>query len=762
MILAPDEWRTLEGGLRQQARLINAIAADLYGARRLLSEALVPPALVFGHRGFLRGGVGARPPNGTFVHVAAFDLARGPEGQWHVMGVRVQAPSGLGYALENRAAIARLFPDALRELHVRPTGPVADLVLHALTAHAPSDRDAPRAVMLTPGPYNETYFEHLYLARQLGLTIVQGGDLTVRQDRVFLKTVGGLWPVHAIWRRVDDHFCDPLELRSDSTLGVAGLLQAWRSGRVLVANGFGLGVLESPALLPHLPGLAMRLLGEPLRLPIVPTWWHMSRDGVERLASTLTRGVIKPALTAAGVEPVFGRLLDADARSSWMNRLESNPSAYVVQDFVPLSHAPVWENGRLHSRGLMVRMFLVTDGQSDYHVLPAALTRVALGGRLSVSAQHGGVSKDTWVMAGAPAPDGPAAAAPREASAAQVGLRVVTSRAAEHLFWLGRYAERSENAARLTRTILVRLTSGHPVPPAVLACMVQICGEEGLLTAEELRGAFSDPDSVPAPAFIAALAEGVFDRTRRTGLGFNVAQTTRVAGSVRERLSYDNWRVLAQLARRLTRRRLETSDVDATLEIVDDAILSLVAAGGLEMAHMTRDDGWRFLSLGRHLERLSFVSTTLISAASGSGTADPALLDWVLDLSDSLLTYRARYRRLPDWTAVVDLLLFDGRNPRALLFQVAKLAKHVGLLPGDALSGLVREIEALEQAQVSALDDVSSHLREAGEPAGAEPDDARIGLLLLACRTLAHRVSDALTLQYFSHVYDLPHATVNP
>jgi uncharacterized circularly permuted ATP-grasp superfamily protein len=256
MLVGADEWAALDAPLRQQARLLDAIAADLYGDRRVLTEQRLPPALVFGHRGFLRGAAGAVPAGGTFVHVAALDLARGPDGQWHLMGVRVQAPSGLGYALENRATIARIFPEAIRELHVRPLGAFADLLIHALTAHAPSDGDESRAVILTPGPYNETYFEHLYLARHLGLALVQGGDLTVRQDRVFLKTVAGLWPVHAIWRRVDDDFCDPLELRSDSTLGVAGLLQAWRSGRVRVANAFGLGVLESPALLPYLPALA--------------------------------------------------------------------------------------------------------------------------------------------------------------------------------------------------------------------------------------------------------------------------------------------------------------------------------------------------------------------------------------------------------------------------------------------------------------------------------------------------------------------------
>jgi uncharacterized alpha-E superfamily protein len=396
-------------------------------------------------------------------------------------------------------------------------------------------------------------------------------------------------------------------------------------------------------------------------------------------------------------------------------------------------------------------VFLVTDGRGDYQVLPGALTRVALGDRLSVSAQRGGASKDTWVLADGPMDDH-ARRPVQELAPAQAGRRTVTSRAAEHLFWLGRYAERSENAARLTRTILARLTEGGALPATLVACMVRTCGEEGLLTPEELAGPFAALDSLPPAALVAALADGVFDRSARAGLGFDVAQTTRAAGAVRERLSYDNWRVLAQLARRLAPRTRADATLDDTLEAVDDAILSLVAAGGLEMAHMTRDDGWRFLSLGRHLERLAFVSGTLIGIAEEGGTEEPAVLDWVLELSDSLITYRTRYRRLPDWPAVMALLLLDVRNPRAILFQVGKLAKHTRLLPGDALAELVHALETVERTHGDSDADGAPDLPVSREAAGE---------LLVTCQQLAQRVSDALTLQYFSHVADAQHATVN-
>ena len=271
------EWEPIARGLRQRARLLNALAADLYGPQRLVEEGLIPPALVHGHPGFLRACHGVAAPGGVYLHQVAFDLARGPDGRWWVAGTRTQAPSGAGYALENRLTVSRLFPDAFRELRVQRLAQFFLALQETLREGAPCDGEAPHIVLLTPGSYTETYFEHAYLARYLGFTLVEGGDLAVREDRVYLKTLTGLERVHAILRRLDDDFCDPLELRPDSALGVPGLVQAWRAGHVLVANAFGVAVLESPALSEFLPAAAARLLGKPLELPCIPTWWCCER-----------------------------------------------------------------------------------------------------------------------------------------------------------------------------------------------------------------------------------------------------------------------------------------------------------------------------------------------------------------------------------------------------------------------------------------------------------------------------------------------------
>ncbi len=742
-IIPAAEWAHLERGLRQRARLLNAVAADIYGAQSLLRDSLLPPALVFKNPGFLRACHGVRPAGGTFLNIAAFDLARTPDGRWRVVGTRTQAPSGLGYALENRAIVSRVFPDAYRSLGIQPLSPFFHLLRETLSAQAPSGGGVPYIVLLTPGPYSETYFEHAYLARQLGFPLVEGSDLTVRHDRVFLKTVSGLRPVHAILRRTDDDFCDPVELRADSALGVPGLVQAWRAGNVLVANAFGLGVLESSALLGFLPSICQQLLGEPLETPALATWWCGEAAALDDATRRLERGVIKPAFLRASMQPVFTSELDVSGRKAWQARLGSSPDDYVVEEYLPLSQAPVWQNERIESRALMLRVFLMADGHGDYRMMPGALARIAGTDPGIVSSGRGGSSKDAWVVAEA----APARATPivgRARARESLGERVTSSRAAESLFWLGRYAERSENAARLLRAVLSRLADGGSSTDTMRPAFIRLCERQELLlppangTSDEAR---DGSDAVLARD----LLDGVFDTENRHSLRFNVEQTVRVAGGVRDRLSSDNWRVLNRMVHRFTRWPATGGHLDQALDIIDDTLISLVAVGGLEMAHMTRDQGWRFLSLGRHLERLSFIATSLADSAPRPSASDSSLLEWLLELSDSVLTYRVRYVQRPEWHSAMDLIVFDERNPRSAHFQVAKLAKHVRLLPDAPVGDIIAEADrVLAACRAADTWGRSSLARERS----IEP-------LLGSLERLSSRLSDVITLRYFSHVDDV-------
>ena len=734
------QWEPIARGLRQRARLLNALAADLYGPQRTLEEGLIPPALVHGHPGFLRACHGVAVPGGVYLHQVAFDLARGPDGRWWVAGTRTQSPSGAGYALENRLTVSRLFPDAFRELRVQRLAQFFLALQQALREGAPCDGEAPRIVLLTPGSYTETYFEHAYLARYLGFTLVEGGDLAVREDRVYLKTLTGLERVHAILRRLDDDFCDPLELRPDSALGVPGLVQAWRAGHVLVANAFGLAVLESAALSEFLPAAAERLLGMPLELPCIPTWWCGDEAALDEARRRLPEMVIKPAFPDARMEPVFAGDLDEAGRARWIRHLAEAPGRYVLQEYLPLSHAPVWHGGQMESRALMLRAFLVADGRGDYRVMPGGLSRIAGEDRHMVSSQLGGSSKDTWVLSESPIE--PLSLLPGQLKPEDIAIsqRAVSSRAGENLFWLGRYTERSENSARLLRAVLSRLPEESASTSELSPAVIRTCHRHGLLRApgETYNGAPHrlEPD----------LITDMLDRKAGFSLAWNLEQTARVAGAVRDRLSTDSVRLVTEVFEAFAQAK-PADGLAGALALIDRAIVSLAAAVGIEMERMTRDDGWRFLSLGRYIERLFFVATT-VGEVTTSGE-DAAELQWLLELSDSAMTYRARYVRPPEWLAAADLLLCDRRHPRSAAFQLAKLAKQVRLLPSADLEELIAEIgEAQAMCHIAEPATGGLLLRP-----GALED------FLRRCERLALRLSDALTLRYFSHIYETAQAT---
>ena len=402
LVISPKEWHVLETGLIQRATLINKILADCYGAQELIRSRSLPPALVFAQPDYLRPCRGVRPANDTFLHFYAADLARSPDGQWWIVSDRTQIPTGAGYALANRVVTSRVLPEAFRACHVHRLAGFFREVQLSLARLAPHETDNPRIVFLTPGPYNETYFEQGYLARYLGYMMVEGQDLTVRDDRVYLKTLGGLEPVHVILRRVDDDFCDPLELRNDSILGVPGLLEAMRAGNVAVANTLGAGLLQSPAVMAFLPGLCERLLDSELELPSVATWWCGQEAARKHVVENLDRLLVKPAFRWEARSEQPPQKLTAAQREALKRRIEFQPHLFAAQEQIELSTAPSLGPEGLMPRPVTLRVYLVAT-EGAYRAMPGGLTRV--GGETgwhSVSMQRGGASKDTWVLSDQP------------------------------------------------------------------------------------------------------------------------------------------------------------------------------------------------------------------------------------------------------------------------------------------------------------------------------------------------------------------------
>ncbi len=744
LVISATEAATLDRGLTQRVRLLELILADLYGPQRLLREGHLPAELVYANPGFLRPVHALPVPGGRYLHLYAANLGRGADGRWRVIGDRTQAPSGAGYALENRIVMTRTLPEAFRDCRVQRLARFFQTFKDTLRSLAPRNRDNPRVVLLTPGPYNETYFEHAYLARYLGYTLAEGGDLTVRDNRVYLKVLGGLQPVEVIFRRLDDDFCDPLELRPDSFLGVPGLVHAARTGNVAVANALGTGVIETPALAAFLPALCRTLLGEDLHLDSVPTWWCGHPDSLRFVLDHLPDLVLKSAFPAARIEPDFPADLSTSEQAKLLARLRERPREFVAQSRLELSATPVLDGDQLVRRKLVVRAYLAADAGGGFAFMPGGMTRVSgTPDAVVVSMQRGGGSKDTWVLADAAVSE----FSLLPASGFQVPLTRtgsdLPSRAADNLFWLGRYAARAESLTRLLRGIVVRLTerpglADSPELPHLLAAL----------------NAQVDPNATPAPEAdpLARAVSLALDAEHPSGLPA-VAQAVRnVASVVRDLISLDMWRVVNTLTELLDAAAGGEEPTPAdVLDLLNRAVVTLAAFGGLAGDGMTRGEGWRFLELGRKLERSLHVIGLLRSTLVTPAAAEGPVLDAVLEVVDSTMTYRRRYLSALRAEAVLDLVVEDEANPRSLAAQLVALADAVDHLP-RATAGRSPE----QRFALAALGSVRT----------AEPERLAevVGGTRVALRELLDHVggwlpilSDAITQQYLSHLQSSRH-----
>ena len=755
LMIPPSEWSQLEEGLIQRARLLNLILADLYGPQQLLRRGLIPPALVFGNPGFWRPCHGVRVSGDTYLHLLAVDLARGPDGDWWVISDRTQAPSGAGYTLENRIVMAETFPDLFREFQVKRLASFFRSFRETLLRLSPTKRDNPRVVLLTPGPFNETYFEHSYLARYLGFPLVQGGDLTVRDNRVFLKTLEGLKQVDVILRRLDDSFCDPIELRSDSFLGVAGLVEAARAGNVTVANALGSGLIETSAFMPFLPGLSQRMLGEKLKLPTAATWWCGQPKALRYVLDNLDFLVLKPAFPSKGMEPVFGGKLSAEERSRLISRINESPHEFAGQELLNLSTVPVWsEEHGLTPRRVVLRVYLAAGGDS-WVVIPGGLARVSPSiDTPVVSMQRGGGSKDTWVLS-----DGPvdtfslqrARYVPADLSRGVVSD--LPSRAADHIFWLGRYAERSEHLARMLRCILIRFTG--QLGAADESEWLSLTKMHNCLESPHARLSTEEPQGHPDPMLDLEkeILSRIFEEQRSDSLTTILNRAGRSAAQVRDRLSSDLLRVVSQFG---SMTHIADSpawgyvSVGDALAVLNGCIGTLASLRGIEMENMTRGPGWHFLSIGRRLERsvhlVKLFRTIIVPFTVQTWPA----LEMLLEVADSSMAYRSRYFTILQPAPVLDLLMNEEVNPRSLAFQMKDLIEHcqgLSSMPSGAGWPILKQ-KRLEEAASNLFRADVRMLSEAG------PDAPRVRLdeLLADMDAALPALSNAITHTYFSHV----------
>jgi uncharacterized circularly permuted ATP-grasp superfamily protein/uncharacterized alpha-E superfamily protein len=752
LVLEPEEWSAIERGVVQRTLLLNRLLGDLYGAQRVLKDRLLPPGLVYGNTQFLRPCTSIAVRDDLHLNFVAYDLARSADGRWWVVSDRTQAPSGAGYALENRVVSSQCLPELFAERNVRRLASF----FRAFSEHflSLSPRDQPQAVFLSPGPSKQNYFEHAYLARYLGFGFVEGSDLTVRDDRVYLKTVEGLKPVDLIMRRINSDLCDPLELRTDSLIGVPGLVQAARAGKVTIGNALGSGLVESDSFLSFLPALSKYFLDEDLAMPSLATWWcgqeRERRYVLDHLDELVVRRVSSSrSLFPRGQEGLITPDMPAEDRERLIREIERNGHELIGQEPMSLSLAPTWASpNALRAAPVLLRVYVAATSKG-YEVMPGGLTRVADGTDPNAPwLELGDVSKDTWVLSDQPVEQFSLLAQRQASQRLRRGGRDLPSRAADNLFWLGRYTERAEGAVRLLRSLVIRLggemgsTRTLVSPERVVAMLMaqkHLSARRGRRAMQEGREAVQEE-----------LWTILFDPECKDGLATVLGNVQRNAEGVRERLSYDTFRILRDLTEVSQSWELSPGrETDDALRLLNRLIQYLAAFNGMVAENMTHGYGWRFLDMGRRLERTRAMIQMIQQLAVRGDARVGGELELLLELADSTMTYRGRYEAAPQLSAVLDLLLCDETNPRSAVYQIVTLDEHIAHLPSAEEGGLL----TADQRLVTRLKNELKLADPVDLGGGVVRFDTRIDLdrLLRRIERDVHELSDHIAERFFSH-----------
>jgi uncharacterized circularly permuted ATP-grasp superfamily protein/uncharacterized alpha-E superfamily protein len=683
LLIPESEWRAIARGVAQRAELMERVLTDVYGPGKLIAEGALPAAVLTGSPDFLPSMRGVKPPGKRWLRLYAADIGRGPDGRWWALGDRAQAPSGSGYALENRLVISQAFPQLYREMNVERLAPFFRELRAGLRSSG--ERSEPRIGILTAGPLSQTYFEQAYLARYLGLLLVEGDDLVVRDRRVFVRTIAGLKRADVLWRHIDADWCDPLELNPASRIGVPGLFEAIRAGGVAIDNMPGTGLVESRALLAFLPSLARRLIGEDLIMPNIATWWCGQPNERERVLASLdsvcVAGAFRDDLPGLGGQPsVAAGELGGAERAALAEAIALRGVDYVGQDIVRLSTTPRWEDGRLAPRPFVLRVYAAAT-PDGWRVMPGGFCRISDQADARAVAMGAGIeSSDVWVLADKPVETTSLLPAPEKVRIVRL-LGNLPSRAADNLFWFGRYLEREEATLRLIRCLCSRAVD--PDAPMISARQ-SIDRLKSLLVA---WGAI-DADSLKLAS--ARASDLALRDAENYGSALSIARSARYAASViRERLTPQTWQLIGRLESGLLETPKRPLGEVEILDCVEDALVSIAALSGLFDENFNRGAGWVFYEIGRRIER--GINTCRLArnfALRDSTTHD---LEALLDLIDSQITYRSRYLIGVALAPIRDMALLDSFNPRSVAFQVNVIDDYIGGLPVLTQDGLIEE-----------------------------------------------------------------------
>jgi uncharacterized circularly permuted ATP-grasp superfamily protein/uncharacterized alpha-E superfamily protein len=709
MVFSQNEWEVIEKGLSQRTELLNIILSDIYGERKLIREGLIPFEMIYNHQGFLRQTDKIRIPGPQQLVQYSADLARGPNGKMWVLHDRTDAPSGAGYSLENRAAMTRVFPDLIRENQVRKVSSYYQTLKNTLSTLSWKNKENPRIVMLSPGPSNETFFEHAYLSSFMGFTLVFAQDLTMSDGYIWLKTLKGLEKVDVIVRRVDDVFCDPLEFRADSHLGVVGLMEAVRQKNVMVINPLGCRILENPGLMAFLPKLSRHVLQQELILPSVATWWCGQEKEKKYVIENIEKLIIRTIYRNDKNKSVYGGELSKKEIEELKEEIKVRPYLFVGQEMVDFSTTPSLIDGKLEARNAVFRSYVVADSENEtYYVMPGGLSRSSpKKGVFIVSNQSGGISKDTWVLGHAKEQ----VQVNRPPVIVQQTENILPSRTGENLFWLGRYLERTVSTIRLMRIVLRKFNeTDDEINIEHDQTLVTLL--KGLTSLTSTQPGFHDKRVLKDPE--KELYSLAIDQNRFGSLAHSLKAFLSNGYAIRDRLSLDTWRILDLISEEWEIMKMNGTNLRGIYHRLDHLIVHMMAFNGLNIDNMTRESTWRLLNIGRFIESSIGTCLMLQATLSGKSTSDQekSLIELILMSNESLVTYRYRYRSNLEVLGVLNLLLADDRNPRAIVYMIERIDDHLKQLPslgiGTGLSPARKKLlEALSKVRLVDLNELA-------------------------------------------------------
>lgn len=744
LVIGTQEWNGVDAALRQRAALLDLVLVDLLGPQRLVRDGLLPPEVLYRHPGFRLPFTRGPLARDRMLQFYAADLARGPDGRWWVLADRCESASGAGFALENRIALSRMLPDVFRLCRVQRLASYFIAVKEQLARLAPQYEGEPRIVLLSQAAGSINYFEDAFLARYLGYTLAEAGDLAVRRNQVYMKSLAGLSPVNVLVRRPNSEHLDPLEISDDQSRGVAGLLQAARSGHVAVANSPGSGLVESPVFMAFLPKLCEALLGEPLAMPGVATWWCGDPAVLTQVLDRLDELTIVPAFRRRGQPPSQSTRFTELERAELAALIQRDPANFAAQERIVRSVAPAWSGDQLQPSYIALRTFAVAQ-EGQYVVMPGGLARVSPTlAPLELSLMDGERSKDCWVLADGPVAQISLLTAPDEDVELRRGGVDLSSRAAEHFFWLGRHAVRAESLAKLLRSAARRLASeeaAERIPE--LPHLLRILAEQGQIE----PGYVVDEIRPQLPAIEKQLPKSAFEEISPGALRATVTALASLAATVRDLMSLDSWRVIRQMDEDFHPTPGRDGFLDM-LDKIDVLLMHLAAYAGQVAESMTRTHAWRFLDLGRRLERAVQESQLVRGLLADGGANEPETLEALLEIADSVMTYRSRYASRFQVGPVLDLMICDETNPRSVIYQLMQVAAHVDALPQDARGSA----NSLDQGLTAALVSILRRTDVRGIARDFETgDSSSLDVMLGDIEQTMPELSDLISHRYFFH-----------